>query len=178
MRQPHYSEIRLRIQNENWMNLLPLVSKRELGFAVIGLIALNDLELHITPLHQHQAYFVSSTSRIEEGTVAETSAAVPRGNDFSNKPDPLEELSCRHFRIGGRSFYRKVVSCHRLRIGWNDEDDRSTIGRSRNFGAKYGTRRNPKKAVGSDKPALTTFWITDRFLVQIGWYDGRTTPVV
>lgn len=52
--------VRLRIWNDNWANLLPLLRKRELDLAVIGLAAgiEDERELHITKLNRHRGYFV------------------------------------------------------------------------------------------------------------------------
>jgi DNA-binding transcriptional LysR family regulator len=67
--------IRLRIHNDNWANLLPLLRKRELDLAVIGIptgMAEDEPELHITRLSQHQGYFV-----VRSGHPLLTSKEVP-----------------------------------------------------------------------------------------------------
>ena len=54
-----HPKIRLRIQTENYMNLLPLLRKRELDLAVVAVAGLSeDPEFHVTALQPHQAYFV------------------------------------------------------------------------------------------------------------------------
>jgi len=51
--------IRLRIWNDNYANLLPLLRRRVLDCAVIGLAGVNDdQELHITKLNEHRSFFV------------------------------------------------------------------------------------------------------------------------
>ena len=53
--------VQLRIWNDNAANLLPLLRKRELDLAVVGLnefVFENEPELHTTRLNQHQGYFV------------------------------------------------------------------------------------------------------------------------
>jgi DNA-binding transcriptional LysR family regulator len=51
--------IRLQIHTENREKLLPLLRKRELELAVVGVSGMEvEPELHITGLNQHQGYFV------------------------------------------------------------------------------------------------------------------------
>jgi DNA-binding transcriptional LysR family regulator len=51
--------IRLQIHTDNREKLLPLLRKRELDLAVIGVTGMEvDSEVHITALNQHQGYFV------------------------------------------------------------------------------------------------------------------------
>ena len=53
--------VQLRIWNDNAANLLPLLRKRELDLAVLGLNEFrleNEPGLHITRLNQHEGYFV------------------------------------------------------------------------------------------------------------------------
>jgi DNA-binding transcriptional LysR family regulator len=51
--------IRLQVHTDNREKLLPLLHKRELDLAVIGVIGMEvDSDLHITALNQHQGYFV------------------------------------------------------------------------------------------------------------------------
>ena len=53
--------VRLRIQTDNWTNLLPLLRRRELDFAVIHVAGVEDeSELDIVRLNPHQCYFVVS----------------------------------------------------------------------------------------------------------------------
>lgn len=52
--------VRLHIKIDNWANLLPLVTKRELDLAVIIVDGLGEEpELHITRMNRHQGYFVA-----------------------------------------------------------------------------------------------------------------------
>jgi DNA-binding transcriptional LysR family regulator len=54
-----YPAIRLQIHTDNREKLLPLLRKRELDLAVIGLGGIElEPEMHITRLSQHQGYFV------------------------------------------------------------------------------------------------------------------------
>ena len=54
-----YPAIRLQIHTDNREKLLPLLRKRELDLAVIGLGGTEvEPEMHITRLNQHQGYFV------------------------------------------------------------------------------------------------------------------------
>src|ERR1035438_9288271 len=51
--------IRLQIHSDNREKLLPLLHKRELDLAVVGLRAdKDDSDLHVTKLNHHQGYFV------------------------------------------------------------------------------------------------------------------------
>ena len=51
---PH---VRLRIANDNWVNLLPLMRRRDLDMTVINIRGLTEeAELHITPLRRRQGY--------------------------------------------------------------------------------------------------------------------------
>ena len=51
--------VRLRITNDNWVNLLPLMRRRELDITVINIRGLaQESELHITPLRCRQGYLV------------------------------------------------------------------------------------------------------------------------
>ena len=52
-----HPEIRLRVANDTWANLLPLLRRRELDLAVIDVRTLaSDPECHITPLTRRQGY--------------------------------------------------------------------------------------------------------------------------
>jgi DNA-binding transcriptional LysR family regulator len=52
-----HPQVRLRIANDNWVNLLPLIRRRSLDMAVINVRGLaQDAELHITPLRRRQGY--------------------------------------------------------------------------------------------------------------------------
>ena len=52
-----HPEVRLRIANDTWANLLPLLRRRELDLAVIDVRTLaSDPECHITPLTRRQGY--------------------------------------------------------------------------------------------------------------------------
>jgi len=51
--------VRLHIKIDNWANLLPLITKRELDLAVIIVDGMSENpELHITRMNRHQGYFV------------------------------------------------------------------------------------------------------------------------
>lgn len=52
-----HPQVRLRIANDNWVNLLPLMRRRSLDLAVINIRGLEEeTELHITPLQRRQGY--------------------------------------------------------------------------------------------------------------------------
>jgi DNA-binding transcriptional LysR family regulator len=52
-----HPEVRLRIANDTWISLLPLLRRRELDLAVIDVRTLvDDQEYHITPLTRRQGY--------------------------------------------------------------------------------------------------------------------------
>ena len=52
-----HPKIRLRIANDNWLNLLPLMRRRNLDMAVINVRGLaEENEFHITPLQRRQGY--------------------------------------------------------------------------------------------------------------------------
>ena len=52
-----HPKVRLRIANDNWVNLLPLMRRRNLDMAVINVRGLTkETELHITPLQRRQGY--------------------------------------------------------------------------------------------------------------------------
>jgi DNA-binding transcriptional LysR family regulator len=52
-----HPEVRLRITNDNWTNLVPLLHRRELDLAVISVPGLAaDADLHVTPLARRQGY--------------------------------------------------------------------------------------------------------------------------
>lgn len=49
--------VRLRVANDNWANLFPLLRRRELDLAVIDVRAIADeADFHITPLTRRQGY--------------------------------------------------------------------------------------------------------------------------
>lgn len=52
-----HPQVRLRIANDNWLNLLPLMRRRNLDMVVINIRGLaQEAELHITPLRRRQGY--------------------------------------------------------------------------------------------------------------------------
>ncbi len=52
-----HPQVRLRIANDNWVNLLPLMRRRNLDMVVINIRGLaQEAELHITPLRRRQGY--------------------------------------------------------------------------------------------------------------------------
>ncbi len=52
-----HPEVRLRVANDNWANLLPLLRRRDLDLAVIDVrAAAADQELHVTRLTRRQGY--------------------------------------------------------------------------------------------------------------------------
>ena len=52
-----HPEVRLRIANDNWVNLLPLLRRRNLDMVVINIRGLaQEAELHIKPLGRRQGY--------------------------------------------------------------------------------------------------------------------------
>ena len=115
-----HPQVRLRIANDNWVNLLPLMRRRNLDMAVINVRGLaQEAELHITPLRRGQGYLAVrpdhpllrrkgpltlkevlrypfvSTSRFPTGFLREfVSEATDEENSSRHGPKTVPSIAC------------------------------------------------------------------------------------